>query len=106
MAVVYPQAGNIGGGGFLVGYTKMEKIALDYRETAPKNVSRDMYFDEKEKPILIYHKTEDWLSVFLVRFLGCFTRIKIGKLPMSVLIQPAIDLAQKRFADRKRSEFT
>ena len=50
LAVVYPQAGNIGGGGFLVGYTKDgEKIALDYRETAPKNASRDMYLDEKGK---------------------------------------------------------
>lgn len=50
LAVVYPQAGNIGGGGFLVGYTKKgEKIALDYRETAPKNASRDMYLDEKGK---------------------------------------------------------
>ena len=47
LAVVYPQAGNIGGGGFLIGYTnKGEKIALDYRETAPKKASKDMYLDK------------------------------------------------------------
>ena len=57
LAVVYPQAGNIGGGGFLVGYTKKgEKIALDYRETAPKNASRDMYLDEKGKAHYIHKK--------------------------------------------------
>lgn len=45
LAVVYPQAGNIGGGGFLIGYTnKGEKIALDYRETAPKKASKEDIF--------------------------------------------------------------
>ncbi len=61
---------------------------------------------KKEKPILIYHKTEDWQSVFLVRFLGCFTRIKnSGNYRCRVLIQPAIDYSTKRFCHLpKRSD--
>src|SRR5690606_29543035 len=44
LAVVYPGAGNIGGGGFMVARLKDGKtIALDYREKAPSAASRDMY---------------------------------------------------------------
>ena len=47
LAVVYPGAGNIGGGGFLVGHTsKGQSVALDYREKAPSAASRDMYLDK------------------------------------------------------------
>jgi gamma-glutamyltranspeptidase/glutathione hydrolase len=47
LAVVYPQAGNIGGGGFLVATTSDgKKLALDYRETAPSKASFDMYWDK------------------------------------------------------------
>ena len=48
LAVVYPQAGNIGGGGFLVGVkSNGEKFTIDFRETAPAKASRDMYLDKK-----------------------------------------------------------
>src|SRR2546421_1321897 len=48
LAVVYPAAGNIGGGGFMVARLKNGKlIALDYREMAPLHADRDMYLDEK-----------------------------------------------------------
>src|SRR3954452_4309836 len=48
LAVVYSGAGNIGGGGFMVGRLKDGKtFTLDYRETAPAKASRDMYLDEK-----------------------------------------------------------
>src|SRR3954451_11854343 len=48
LAVVYPGAGNIGGGGFMVARLKDGKtFTLDYRETAPAKASRDMYIDEK-----------------------------------------------------------
>jgi gamma-glutamyltranspeptidase/glutathione hydrolase len=48
LAVVYPGAGNIGGGGFLVARMNDGKtFALDYRETAPSKATRDMYLDEK-----------------------------------------------------------
>src|SRR6266542_3745203 len=46
LAVVYPEAGNLGGGGFLVLRTdKRQSAALDFRETAPASASRDMYLD-------------------------------------------------------------
>lgn len=104
LAVVYPQAGNIGGGGFLVGYTKDgEKISLDYRETAPKNASRDMYLDEKGKANTDLSQNGRLAVGVPGSVSGMFyTHQKFGKLPMSVLIQPAIDLAQKGFAITER----
>ncbi len=48
LAVVYPEAGNIGGGGFMVIRTKDGKATtIDYREMAPKMATRDIYVDEK-----------------------------------------------------------
>ena len=104
LAVVYPQAGNIGGGGFLVGYTKDgEKIALDYRETAPKNASRDMYLDEKGKANTDLSQNGRLAVGVPGSVSGMFyTHQKFGKLPMADLIQPAIDLAQKGFALTER----
>ena len=50
LAVVYPAAGNIGGGGFIVAKTKRKLIALDYRETAPNNSFEKMYLDKEGNP--------------------------------------------------------
>src|SRR5436190_19434311 len=52
LAVSYPTAGNIGGGGFAVTRIKGETRALDFRETAPAGATRDMYLDAdgKAKP--------------------------------------------------------
>src|SRR6185369_10533060 len=49
LAVTHPQAGNIGGGGFmLVHLAKLnETVAIDYRETAPAAMTRDVFLDEK-----------------------------------------------------------
>ena len=48
LAVVYPRAGNIGGGGFMVArLSNSELLALDFRETAPSAAHRDMYLDDK-----------------------------------------------------------
>src|SRR5213078_3288951 len=50
LAVVYPGAGNIGGGGFMVARLQNGKlIALDFRETAPGKANRDMYIDSNGK---------------------------------------------------------
>ncbi|WP_370899801.1 gamma-glutamyltransferase [Chryseobacterium gossypii] len=99
LAVVYPQAGNIGGGGFLVGVKNNgEKFTLDYRETAPRKASRDMYLDKDGKA------NTDWsqngrLAVGVPGSVaGLFATLKYCKLPMDQLIQPAIDLAEKGFA--------
>ena len=51
LAVVYPGAGNIGGGGFMVAHLKNGKnIAIDYREKAPGKASKDMYLDAAGNP--------------------------------------------------------
>ena len=48
LAVVFPEAGNIGGGGFMLARkANGELIGIDYREAAPSKASRDMYLDEK-----------------------------------------------------------
>ena len=100
LAVVYPQAGNIGGGGFLVGTTnKGEKFALDYRETAPIKASRDMYLDEKGNANTDLSQNGRLAVGVPGSISGMFyTHKKFGKLPMAALIQPAIDLAEKGFA--------
>jgi gamma-glutamyltranspeptidase/glutathione hydrolase len=51
LAVVYPEAGNLGGGGFAVVRMGSKVAALDFRETAPAKARRDMYLDEKGQPI-------------------------------------------------------
>lgn len=51
LAVVYPEAGNLGGGGFAVLRIGGELAALDFRETAPAKARRDMYLDAQGKPI-------------------------------------------------------
>ncbi|MGZ8561950.1 MAG: gamma-glutamyltransferase, partial [Flavisolibacter sp.] len=52
LAVVYPNAGNLGGGGFMVArLANGATVALDYRETAPGAASRDMYLDADGKVI-------------------------------------------------------
>ena len=100
LAVVYPQAGNIGGGGFLVGTTnKGEKFALDYRETAPIKASKDMYLDEKGNANTDLSQNGRLAVGVPGSISGMFyTHKKYGKLPMAALIQPAIDLAEKGFA--------
>ena len=56
MAVTYPQAGNIGGGGFMVIHLAEENksIAIDYREMAPAAAHRDMYLNEDGSVDLIF----------------------------------------------------
>lgn len=47
LAVTYPEAGNIAGGGFLLARIDEEAVFLDFRETAPAAAARDMYLDER-----------------------------------------------------------
>ena len=51
LAVTYPEAGNIGGGGFMTLFMDGKPYFLDYRETAPKAASRNMYLNEKGEVI-------------------------------------------------------
>ncbi len=99
LAVVYPQAGNIGGGGFLVGVKNNgEKFTLDYRETAPKKASRDMYLDKKGKADTDLSQNGRLAVGVPGSVAGFFATLKHCKLPMEKIIQPAIDLAEQGFA--------
>ncbi|MFC7347391.1 gamma-glutamyltransferase [Chryseobacterium zhengzhouense] len=99
LAVVYPQAGNIGGGGFLVGVKNNgEKFTIDYRETAPKKASRDMYLDKTGKADTDLSQNGRLAVGVPGSVAGFFATLKHGKLPMEKIIQPAIDLAEKGFA--------
>lgn len=99
LAVVYPQAGNIGGGGFLVGVKNNgEKFTLDYRETAPYRASHDMYIDKKGKANTDLSQNGRLAVGVPGSVAGFFATLKHCKLPMEQLIQPAIDLAEKGFA--------
>jgi gamma-glutamyltranspeptidase / glutathione hydrolase len=51
LAVTYPEAGNLGGGGFMTLYVEGKPYFLDYRETAPGAASANMYLDAKGEPI-------------------------------------------------------
>ncbi|MCE2848099.1 MAG: gamma-glutamyltransferase [Chitinophagaceae bacterium] len=98
LAVVYPGAGNIGGGGFLVAYTNKGKaISIDYREKAPGSASRDMYLDKDGNPLLNLSQNGHLASGVPGTVAGLFASHKYGKLGFASLIQPAIELAEKGF---------
>ncbi|MEP7106821.1 MAG: gamma-glutamyltransferase [Ferruginibacter sp.] len=99
LAVVYPGAGNIGGGGFMVGHLKNgNNFTIDYRETAPAKASRDMYLDANGNPQMNLSQDGHLASGVPGTVAGLFTSLKYGRLPFKRLIQPAIDLAEKGFA--------
>jgi gamma-glutamyltranspeptidase/glutathione hydrolase len=99
LAVVYPGAGNIGGGGFMVAHLKNGKnISLDYREKAPGKASRDMYLNEKGEPQMNLSQDGHLAAGVPGTVAGLFATMKYAKLPFAKLIQPAIDLAEKGFA--------
>lgn len=100
LAVVYPQAGNIGGGGFAVFRLADGKNgSLDFREKAPMASSENMYLDENGDVIkgrsLVGH-----LAVGVPGSVDGLHKLhhKYGKLSWSTLIQPAIDLAKNGHA--------
>lgn len=99
LAVVYPGAGNIGGGGFLVGHLKNGKnIAIDYREMAPSKASRDMYLDSAGNAQMALSQEGHLSSGVPGTIAGLFKSLKYARLPFKKLIQPAIELAEKGFA--------
>lgn len=98
LAVVYPGAGNIGGGGFLVAQTEKGKsIAIDYREKAPGKASRNMYLDKDGNPQMNLSQHGHLASGVPGTVAGLFASHSYAKLPFSDLIQPAIVLAEKGF---------
>ena len=95
LAVVYPGAGNIGGGGFMVSrMANGETATLDYREKAPLAGGRDMYLDANGD-VISMSSVRGHLAAGVpgtVAGLEAAHR-KYGKLDWASLVQPAIDLA-------------
>ena len=98
LAVTYPEAGNIGGGGFMTLFVDGKPYFLDYREVAPKAATKTMYLDDKGEVI-------ENLSLVGVRAAGVPGTVmglweahqKFGKLKWSELLTPAIGYAQNGF---------
>ena len=100
LAVVYPYAGNLGGGGFMVyRLADGETGALDYREKAPLAAHKTMYLDEDGNVI----KDMSTVGVHSVGVPGTIAGIfaaheKFGTLPIKDILQPVIELAQNGYA--------
>jgi gamma-glutamyltranspeptidase/glutathione hydrolase len=98
LAVVFPEAGNIGGGGFMLARkVNGALIGLDYREEAPAKASKDMYLDEKGNPYADKSTRGALASGIPGSVAGMFSAHAYAKLPMAQLIEPAIELAEFGF---------
>ena len=109
LAVVYPNAGNIGGGGFMLYRNNMGQYdALDFRETAPKQAHRDMYLDAQKNVIPDLSLYSALASGVPGSVAGMWdAHQKYGKLTWKELLLPAIELARKGFkiSERQAREF-
>lgn len=98
LAVTFPEAGNIGGGGFMLVHHQGQSAFLDYREMAPGDAHRDMYLDENGDVI-------PFKSIFGPLAAGIPGTVdgmwqahqRYGSLPWKRLVQPAVDLAAQGF---------
>lgn len=103
LAVVYPNAGNLGGGGFLVArLANGQTVSLDYREMAPSSAHRDMYLDRNGEVMKGKSVNGHLSSGVPGTVSGLFESSKYAKLSFKKLIQPAIDLAEKGFVITSR----
>jgi gamma-glutamyltranspeptidase/glutathione hydrolase len=102
MAVTYPRAGNIGGGGFMVIHLtgRNEDVAIDYRETAPAAMTRDSFLGPDGKPDNA--KSRD--SALGIGVPGTVAGLALalekygsGKFTLTQLLKPAIELARDGF---------
>ncbi len=97
LAVAYPYAGNIAGGGFMV-YRKFDGDigALDYREKAPLKATKDMYLD-KNKDVIPNLSVNGALAVGVPGTIAGIFAVhqKFGKLPLKTIMAPVIALAKK-----------
>src|SRR3954463_12098768 len=103
LAVTHPQAGNIGGGGFMLVHlaARNETIPIDYRETAPAAITRDIFLDERGEADP--KKSRD--SALGIGVPGTVAGLALahekygsGKFTLAQLIAPAIKLAREGFA--------
>ena len=106
LAVAYPFAGNLGGGGFMV-YRKAngEIGSLDYREKAPLAATKDMFLDEKGN-VIKGKSTESPLAIGVPGTIaGVFAvHEKLGSLPIEEILRPVIELAERGVIVTKKQE--
>ena len=98
LAVTFPEAGNIGGGGFMLIWMDGEPFFLDYRETAALAAHRDMFLDADgnvvENSSLIGHRAAG-VPGSVAGFWEAHQRF--GSLPWKDLVMPAVELAEQGF---------
>jgi len=107
LAVTYPEAGNIGGGGFMTIYMNGKPYFLDYRETAPAAATSDFYLQFKDGSGQQDPNSSVW-GAQAVAVPGTVAGLweahkKFGKLPWSRLVTPAITLARDGYYPAKES---
>ncbi len=103
LAVVYPAAGNIGGGGFLIAKKANNKfLAIDYREVAPGNATKNMYLDKDGNAQLELSQNGRLASGVPGTIAGLFATLPSAKFGIKTLIQPAIDLAMYGYVITER----
>ncbi|WP_213779788.1 gamma-glutamyltransferase [Caballeronia sp. dw_276] len=98
LAVTYPEAGNLGGGGFMTLYVDHRPYFLDYRERAPIAATKNMYLDDKGEVI-------KGMSLYGHRAVGVPGTVsgmweaqkRFGKLKWKQVVAPAIKYAQEGF---------
>lgn len=106
LAVAYPYAGNIGGGGFMVYRKNNGDIGgLDYREKAPMAATKNMYLDDNGNVI----PKKSTLGAMAVGVPGTVAGVfavheKLGSLPMEAILKPVIALARKGVVVTKKQE--
>lgn len=99
LALTYPSAGNLGGGGFMVYRTQYGEIGtLDYREKAPMAARKNMFLDS-DGNVISNKSSVGALSVGVPGTVaGMFAAYeKFGSLPMEVILKPIIELAKKGY---------
>jgi len=97
LAVTLPRAGNIGGGGFMLVYDAESgtTTAIDYREMAPPNATRDMFLDENGNADPQLSRYSHKASGVPGTVAGLYhAHQKFGRLPWKRLVQPGVDLAR------------
>ena len=99
LSVVYPNAGNLGGGGFLVYRLSDSSLgSLDFREKSPSSSTKNMYLDENENEIKGL-STLGGLSVGIPGTVAGLFKVyeKYATLPLEKLFEPAIELAENGY---------
>ncbi len=103
LAVVYPNAGNLGGGGFLLARQKSgELIGIDYREAAPAKATRDMYLDKNGNAQANLSQSGHLASGVPGTVAGLFATLPYARFSFNKLVQPAIDIAEFGFVLTER----